>query len=355
MADRYWVGGSANWDATAGTKWALTSGGTGGQANPTTSDDVYFDANSGGVTVTLTTTGNTRNLDFTGFTGTFAGSNPMIINGNLTLGSGWTRTHTGNLNFQGTTTGRTISSGDIVLGNNLIFNGAGGSWTITTDLTTTGAATTLTLGSLTLSNGITLTTPTFASSNTNTRTLNAGTAKIVFTGVGNIWNVSTSTGLTLNVSNSVFESNNTSSSNVVFNGAASPNFQYGTVFFNRGSSIGALTINGTQTFGLIKDRGTSAHNLIMGGGTTNTVSNFDVRGSSSSARVFLTRSSAATTALVQSPEGLIACDFINVGAVNVTPANTWYAGSGSISTSPGTGWVLATDPPPRELGSAGAG
>jgi hypothetical protein len=29
MANRYWVGGTATWDATAGTKWATTSGGAG--------------------------------------------------------------------------------------------------------------------------------------------------------------------------------------------------------------------------------------------------------------------------------------------------------------------------------------
>ena len=29
MADRYWVGGTASWDGTAGTKWATTSGGAG--------------------------------------------------------------------------------------------------------------------------------------------------------------------------------------------------------------------------------------------------------------------------------------------------------------------------------------
>ena len=43
MAARYWVGGTANWDATAGTKWALTSGGAGGQAVPTSADDVFID------------------------------------------------------------------------------------------------------------------------------------------------------------------------------------------------------------------------------------------------------------------------------------------------------------------------
>jgi len=42
MANRYWVGGSDQWNGTAGTKWALTSGGAGGQTVPTSADDVFF-------------------------------------------------------------------------------------------------------------------------------------------------------------------------------------------------------------------------------------------------------------------------------------------------------------------------
>lgn len=42
--DRYWVGGSGLWTDTA--HWALTSGGTGGNAAPTINDDVYIDENS---------------------------------------------------------------------------------------------------------------------------------------------------------------------------------------------------------------------------------------------------------------------------------------------------------------------
>lgn len=73
MADRYWVGGTANWDATAGTKWATTSGGAGGAAVPTAADDVYFDAASGAVTVTITGADSVcRSADCTGFTGTIA-------------------------------------------------------------------------------------------------------------------------------------------------------------------------------------------------------------------------------------------------------------------------------------------
>ena len=51
-ANRYWVGGTATWDGTAGTKWSTTSGGAGDSAVPTNADDVYFDSASGPVTVT---------------------------------------------------------------------------------------------------------------------------------------------------------------------------------------------------------------------------------------------------------------------------------------------------------------
>ena len=73
MADRYWVGGTDTWDATAGTKWALTSGGAGGQAVPTSADDVFFDAASGASTVTIGAgTAICSTLTCTGFTGTLA-------------------------------------------------------------------------------------------------------------------------------------------------------------------------------------------------------------------------------------------------------------------------------------------
>ena len=62
MADRYWVGGTANWDGTAGTKWATTSGGAGGASVPTAADNVFFDAASGAVTVTVAATSNCLNF-----------------------------------------------------------------------------------------------------------------------------------------------------------------------------------------------------------------------------------------------------------------------------------------------------
>jgi len=45
MANRYWVGGTGDWSDTS--HWSLTSGGVGGQAVPTSVDDVFIDDNSG--------------------------------------------------------------------------------------------------------------------------------------------------------------------------------------------------------------------------------------------------------------------------------------------------------------------
>jgi len=86
MAARYWVGGAATWDGTAGTKWALTSGGAGGQAVPTSSDTVFFDAASGANTVTIGSgTAICSTLTMTGFTGTLAfGTNSITCAGSGT-------------------------------------------------------------------------------------------------------------------------------------------------------------------------------------------------------------------------------------------------------------------------------
>jgi len=105
MANRYWVGGTAAWDGTAGTKWALTSGGAGGQAVPTSADDVFFDANSGANTVTIST-GNTgaKSITCTGFTGTLAGTAAITVSGSITLVAGMTFSYTGTVTIAATAT-----------------------------------------------------------------------------------------------------------------------------------------------------------------------------------------------------------------------------------------------------------
>jgi len=90
MANRYWVGGNANWDATAGTKWATTSGGAGGAAVPTTSDDVFLDNGAGTGNVTISGNRVCRHLDCTGYVGTLTFTNILTAAGNITLDAGMT-------------------------------------------------------------------------------------------------------------------------------------------------------------------------------------------------------------------------------------------------------------------------
>jgi hypothetical protein len=148
MANRYWVGGTASWDGTAGTKWALTSGGAGGEAVPTTADDVFFDAASGAVTCTIAT-GNTgaKSIDCTGFTGTITGTAAITVAGSITLVAGQTYTHTGTVTLSGTgtltTAGKTFSG--------IIINGTGITVTLGDALNISTRNITLTNGTLTTS------------------------------------------------------------------------------------------------------------------------------------------------------------------------------------------------------------
>lgn len=114
MAARFWVGGTGTWDATAGSKWATTSGGAGGATVPGSLDDVYFDALSTG-TVTIPGSAQCQILNCTGFTGTITGSGSLSIFSNLTLFSAMTWSFMGTLTMAGfggtlTTAGKTFGS-----------------------------------------------------------------------------------------------------------------------------------------------------------------------------------------------------------------------------------------------------
>ena len=71
MANRFWVGGTAAWDATAGAKWSTTSGGVSGAAVPGSEDVVTFDVASGAAVVTITDFSEALRVITTGFTGSF--------------------------------------------------------------------------------------------------------------------------------------------------------------------------------------------------------------------------------------------------------------------------------------------
>ena len=237
MASRYWVGGTAAWDGTAGTKWALTSGGAGGQAVPTSADDVFFDAASGAVTCTIAS-GNTgaKSVNCTGFTGTLNCSATIAISGSFTLVAGMTYTGTGSLQFNGS---GTITSAGKTLGGITII-GAGITVNLGDALSSSGAIT-VTQGTFT-TNNYNVTATSLSSSNSNTRTINLGSSTVTISGPTSV-NFSTQTGLTFNAGTSTIIAYDSSAALSIGTGVTFNNVS----FTGSGSNI-SLSITGTNTF-----------------------------------------------------------------------------------------------------------
>ena len=206
MANRYWVGGTASWDNTAGSKWALTSGGAGGQAVPTDTDDVFFDAASGTVTCTVGVTVSCLNLNFTGFTGTFNQGNSINAYGGLTCSSTMTVSSSIGVNFFSTVSGNTITTAGKTW-SAFTFAGAGGVYTLGDALTLSGALT-VTNGTFT-TNNYAVTATQLSSNNSNTRTINLGSSTVTLSGSAPIA-FNTSTNLTFNAGTSTINATGSS-------------------------------------------------------------------------------------------------------------------------------------------------
>lgn len=162
---------------------------------PTSADDVFFDANSGGGTVT--NTGGSvcvcRNLDMTGFTGvTSSGStvvmtSPTVLKLSTANAWGFFATLATGATLVVTSNGRSMAT--------LTISGTATSVASLADaLNVTGALTINNGAFVTNSNAVTA--GSFASSATNNRTLTLGASSVTITGTAsNTWNTSTITNL----------------------------------------------------------------------------------------------------------------------------------------------------------------
>lgn len=285
MANRYWVGGTASWDATAGTKWATTSGGAGGSAVPTAADDVFLDGPSGAVTVTISGSRVCRSFTCTGFTGTLTGTSSPVLSigdasgGAMTLVAGMTVGTAPTLNFVSTSnnggTGWAITTGGQTL-SHMTFDGVGGKWVLQDTVSLFFGAVTLTNGTLD-TNSKTMNIHNFASSNSNTRTLTLGSSTINcdrLLSAGAFWETTTTTGLTFSGASSTIVLGPTSSGLTRnFNGGG---LTYGTLSYTATGSTGRMVVAGSNTFNTINVG--SGRSIAFTVGTTNTVTNWNVNG-----------------------------------------------------------------------------
>lgn len=179
------------------------SGGVGSRgiaAKGTEAQIPSFSITAGTDSVFLESSGAAKNLDFTGFAGTWTPVNTGSIYGNLTLAAGMTiASSAGTITFAATSGTKTITSNGKTLDFPITFNGVGGHWRPVGALTIGSTRTlTLTNGHFDM-NGVAVSTGLFSSSNSNTRSITSGGATLALTGnAATIWTTATSTNLTFN-------------------------------------------------------------------------------------------------------------------------------------------------------------
>jgi hypothetical protein len=252
MANRYWVGGTAAWDGTAGSKWALTSGGAGGQAVPTSADDVFFsNLSTGTCTISAGNTG-AKSIDCTGFTGTLAGGVGINVSGSITFVAGMTFTYSGTIVIIGT---GTVTSGGKTL-NQISVNGSGITVGLGDNLTLNNALG-VTLGTFN-TNNFTITASQISSSNSNVRTINLGSSTV-----------------NLSLMNPIVF---TTSTNLTFNA--------GTSQINLSYSTGPTIAGGDKTFYNVSITGTYGGS-ITGANTFNNLTFANATSGNSAFRIFL--------------------------------------------------------------------
>lgn len=272
MATYYWVGGAGTWNASSTTNWASSSGGAGGAGVPTSADDVIFDTNSGTGTITFSGVCVCRNLTVTSTQAITFGSGTFYgIYGSLSLPTGGSFTWTGvPVTFRATTSGNTLNWGDKSTSQQITFDGAGGDWTLSSNMTGFGINfyrgtfsagsynLTCTNGHFTLGNGNTFvlnmgsgtwqagdtsmwfTNPTNFTLNAQTSTIVAPASQVAFYGGG-----FTYYNFVYNTTNSgnVFVMSGDNTFNSITIGAATNNVR--TISFAGNQTIGTLTTSGT--------------------------------------------------------------------------------------------------------------
>jgi len=137
MANRYWVGGTGTWDSSSTANWSGTSGGLGGASVPTSADDVYFDANSGGGVCTIGGASvDCNSLTTVGYTGSFYSSSfPRVTawSGGINLGA---QTWNSKIEIQ-VLGGTVIISPSATLGDSLILNSSQAAITLQSNINMT--------------------------------------------------------------------------------------------------------------------------------------------------------------------------------------------------------------------------
>ncbi|HHZ63985.1 MAG TPA: hypothetical protein EYN51_00550, partial [Flavobacteriales bacterium] len=343
--DYYWVGGTGNWSDFS-NHWVKTSGGASFHiAAPGALDDVYFDANSfsaGGQTVTVdVTTTNCRNLDWTGATNTpdFATSstsNNLHVYGSFTLIPAMTFNFNGNIYFDATTTGHTITCANHSMPGSykyIYFNGAGGGWTLQDSLDAPLIYFELVAGALNTNNQ-NLNIMNFSSSNSNVRSLILGSSTMKVFGWS--WYSYNTTNFTFDAGTSTIIYDYPSGQ-LTFTGGLDFHrsvFLENTKINNSSNTFDSLLFSPGRTYTLEANR-------------TQTINNYLGANGSCSSSITIVSDAPGTQATFSKASGAVTIDYASLKDIAATGGATFTANN-TIDLSNNSGWTI-NSPTPRSL------
>lgn len=327
MANRYWVGGTADWDDVAGAKWATTSGGAGGASVPTTADDVFFtNLSTGTCTIRGSNTG-AKSINCTGFTGTITGTVGINIAGSVTLSAGMTYTHTGIVTFIATAT--LTTAGKAFSGVNV--DGSGITVTLGDALNISTRAIDVTEGTFNTAN-FAVTAGLLETSGASTRVITLGSSTVTLSG-GTALSFNLPSSLTVNAGTSQI---NMSSASATFSGA-------GKTFYNvsfTNATASTRVINDANTFNNLTLNASGDGVTQLSISSNQTVNGtFTCAGSSPIARGFLRSSTIGSDrTLTCAAVSATNCDFRDItiagAAAPISPTRAGNCGGNSGITFP---------------------
>jgi hypothetical protein len=364
MASRYWVGGTGTWDGTDTTHWATSSGGAGGASVPTSDKNVFFDANSGGGTITTGTDGiplEMASLTCTGFTGTLdtrtasesTGGPGFYVYGNVTLSTGGTYINL-SLSITGTCTFTSVGKkiGQFVVGS--FSQSIDGTVTLADDFSCdspdSGFDSFRLVGGTFDANNFNVTTLDFYTQYdfVPSRTLNMGSGTwTLFGGFGsNGWYVDFGnlTGLTINCGTSTINIDGTD---------PIPGFNFtgaGFTYYNLNLAAAgtAFEFADSNSFNAISNSAVPGINIGFTPGITITVDNFNVSGVGGN---YVSLLGAGGSFTLSKSSGVVSCNWLDITNCDATGGATWYAGADSTNGGGNTGWIFTAPPSGGPTGS----
>lgn len=331
----YWVGGTGNWVTNAATRWAASSGGAAAVTNfPLPQDTVVIDNSSGAASSTITVDAVypailkagigvfSAGARTTALTVSAPSAPEIIVLGNWTSGSGLTLSLGCGLFFGKSST--------------ITSNGASFTSTFRIDpgVTVTAA------DNLTVSQGVSNNFGTFAVGNntvtfgaysqTSPASLTFGSGTLVLTGSGAAFTMTSGT---------VTPGTGT----IRLTSASSKTFAGGGKTYNilQNGGAGALTISGNNTFTTIQNT-VQPTTFTFTSGSTQTVTNFSVSGTSGNLVTINATSTGAAT--LSKSSGTVNVSFCNISRSAATGGATWLAltSNGNVDGGNNAGWSFGS-------------